>query len=57
MGGFLVRGWDPIVPGWRWIYFRAPATQQAADGVGVSKPCGAVSTRGVTVFAPWLSEL
>ena len=57
MGGFLVRGWDPIVPGWRWIYFRAPATQQAADGVGVSKPCGAVSTRGVTVFALWLSEL
>ena len=28
----------------------APANQRSAGGVGVSSSCGAVSTRGVTVF-------
>ena len=45
------------VPGWRWLYFRAPANQRSAGGVGVSTPCGAFSTRGITVFVPSLSEL
>ena len=57
MEGFLIREWDPVVPGWRWLDFRAPANQRSADGVGVSTPCGAVSTRGITVFVPALSEL
>ena len=43
MEGFLIRGWDLILPGWRW-----PCDSQ----VGVSTPCGGggVSTRGGTVF-------
>ena len=57
MQGFLIRGWEPVVPGWRWLYFRAPANQRTAGGVGVSTPCGAVSTRGITVFVPALSML
>ena len=55
--GFLIRGWVTVVPGWRWLYFRAPANQRSAGGVGVSTPCGAFSTRGITVFVPSLSEL
>ena len=57
MEGFLIRGWDPIVPGWCWLYSRAPANQRSARGVGVSTPIGAVSTRGITVCVPGLSEL
>ena len=38
-------------------YSRAPANQRSAGGVGVSTPCGAVSTRGITVFVPGLSYL
>ena len=52
MEGFLIRGWDPIVLGWRWLYSRAPANQRSASWTGVSTPCGTVSTRGITVFAP-----
>ena len=40
---FLIRGWDPILPGWRWPY---------KPQVGVSTPCRAVSTRETTVFHP-----
>ena len=57
MDGFLIRGWDPVGPRWRLLYFRAPANQRSAGGIGVSTPCGAVSTRGITVFVPTLSEL
>ena len=57
MERFLIRGWGPVAPGWRWRYFRALANQRSAGGVGFSTPCGAVSTRGITVFVPELSEL
>ena len=57
MEGFLIRRWDPVVPGRRWLFFRAPANQRLAGGVGISTPCGAVSIRGITVFVPALSEL
>ena len=57
MEGFLIREWDPVVPGWRWLDFRAPANQRWAGGVGFSPPFGAVSTRGITVFVPALSDL
>ena len=57
MEGLMIRGWEPVVPGWRWLYSRAPANQRSTGGVGVSTPCGAVSTRGITVFVPGLSEL
>ena len=30
----------------------APASHKVASGVGVSPPCGAVSTRGVSFFVP-----
>ena len=56
MEGFLIREWDPVLPGWRWVYFRAPANQRLAGGVGVSTPCGAVPTRQITVFVPALSD-
>ena len=36
---------------------RAAANQQPASGFGVSTPCGAVSTPGITVFVHRLSEL
>ena len=54
MEGFLIRD---VVPGRRWLYSRAPANQRSADGVGVSTPRGAISTRGITVFVPGMSEL
>ena len=37
-------------PPWVELAPRAPANQQSASGVGVSTPCGTVSTRGTTVF-------
>ena len=46
--GFPIRELDPILPGWRWLY---------EPRVIVSTPCGAVSTRGVTVVVPGLLEL
>ena len=55
--GFMIRGWDAIVPEWRWFYFRAPANQRSAGGVEISTLCGAVSTRRITVFVPGLLEL
>ena len=45
---FLIREWDLILPRWRWVY---------EPRVGVSKPCGAVSTQATTVFVPGSSEL
>ena len=57
MERFLIRGLQPVVPGWRWLYFRAPARQRSTGGVRVSTPCGAVSARGITVFVPGLSGL
>ena len=54
--GFMIRGWNPIVPGWRWLYARAPANQHSSGGVGVNTPWGAVSTRGTTVFVSGFSE-
>ena len=55
--GFLIRGWKHILLGMRWIYLRSPSNQRPASGAGVSTPGGAVSTRGITVFVPRLSEL
>ena len=57
MGGFLIRECKPMVSGWRWIYSRAPANQRSACGLEFGTMCGAVSTRGITVFVPGLSEL
>ena len=39
----LIRGWDFIFPGWRWLY---------EPQVGDSTPCGVVSTPGNAVFIP-----
>ena len=59
MEGFLMRGWELILPGVRWLYVRSSANQRSASGTGVSTPCRAVSTRGITDFdfVPRLSEL
>ena len=35
----------------------SPSDQRSATGAEVSTPCGAVSTLGITVFVPALSEL
>ena len=48
MAIFLIGGWNLILPGWRWLY---------EPWVEVSALCGAVSTRGITVFAPGVLEL
>ena len=48
-----MRSYTPCVP----VASRTPANQQLASGVGVSTPCGAVSTPPTTVFAPGLLEL
>ena len=48
MGEFMIREWDVILPGWRWL---------CEPRVVVSTPCGAASTRGTTVFVPSLFEL
>ena len=55
MEGFLMWRLYSIVPGWRWLSSRALANQRSAGGVGVSTPCGSVSTRGITIFVPVLS--
>ena len=43
MEGFPIRAWDLILPGLRWSY---------EPQVGVTTPCGAVSTPGTTAFVP-----
>ena len=53
----MIQGWDHIVPGWLWLYSRSPVNQRSAGIIGVSTPCGEVSTRGITVFVPGLSGL
>ena len=56
--GRLNRGWVPILPGCpRYTRLRAPANQRSAREIGVSTPCGAVSTRENSIFVPGLSEL
>ena len=59
MEGFLIRGWDLVLPvcgaTWtlargatlatRWLYEPQP-NQQPASGIGVSTSCGAVSIQG-----------
>ena len=34
MEGFLIREWDPVVPGCRWLYIRSPANQRWARDWG-----------------------
>ena len=36
---------------------RAPANQQSARAIGVSTPCGAVSTQEYSIFVSGVSEL
>ena len=57
MEGSMIRVWEPILPGMRWLYVLAPTNRRSAGGAGVSTPCGAVSTRGIAVFVPGLLEL
>ena len=46
-----------FLPGVRGLCVQAPANQRSASGPGVPIPCGAVSTRRITVFVLRLSEL
>ena len=69
--GFLSRGRDLILPGFggtstlaraatlalRWLYELQPIRNPWMAPVGVSTPCGAISTRRITVFVPGLLEL
>ena len=48
IGRFLIRGWDLVLLGWRWLY---------EPQIGGSTPCRALSTQGGTVFVPGLLEL
>ena len=75
MTGFLIRGWNLILPvcvlpacsatstlirgatvAARWLHEPQP-NQQPASGIGVSTPCGTVSTRRIYVFVPSAWEL
>ena len=38
--GLLIREWESILPGVRWLFVRSPASQRPARGAGVSTPCG-----------------
>ena len=53
--GFMIRRWEPILPGVRCLYVRSPANHRSASGTAASTPCRA--TRRITVFLPRLSEL
>ena len=54
MERFLIRGWNLILPGWRWLHsLRIPANI-GVPGVGVSTPCASVSNRGTIGFVPGL---
>ena len=53
----LDRRWDSILPRWSWLNIRTIANQRSAGGVGISTPCGEVSTRMISVFVPGLLEL
>ena len=61
MEGFMIQRRERTLPPSRgcagYIYIRTPANQRSAGGAGFSTPCGAVSTRGNSVFVPRLSEL
>ena len=65
MEGFLIRGWELILPGCggastlargatlpRWLHEPQPISSQPLDAIGVSTPCGAVSTRGSSFSSP-----
>ena len=48
MEGYIIWRWHLILPGCRWLL---------ALRVGVYTPCGAMLTRGITVFVPGLLDL
>ena len=52
--GFMIRVWDPILPGGA----GSPRRRQSANAsrIGVSTPCGVMSTRHNSVFVPGMSE-
>ena len=54
--GFLIRGMGPYLQRVA-LALQTQASKQSDGGVGVSTPCGAISTRGTTVFVPGLLEL
>lgn len=71
-GIFLNRGWDLILSGCGgtstlaqqeafpafWIYEPRPiSNQQSVHMGGISTPCGAVPSRGITVVVPGLLEM
>ena len=49
MEGFMIGGCEPILPV-RGDNVRSPTNQRSARWTGVSTPCGAVSSPGITVF-------
>ena len=53
---FLIQGWYLIVHGWCWLREPQPSAI-SHSGVGISTPCGAVWTRGTTVFVPGVLEI
>ena len=57
MQGFTIRGWYFNTPAWGWLALRTPANWRSVSGFGFSRPCGAISTRGIALFFPGLSEL
>ena len=50
--GFLLRGWELILPGVRWLYVRSPANLRWASGTGVSTSCGLFRPGGPSFSSP-----
>ena len=54
----LDRGWDPLSSRGEAGSTHEPwPIRKSTGGVGTSTPCGEVSTRMISRFVPWLSEL
>ena len=56
MERFLIWGWKLLFPSVWWLYVRFSANQRPVGGAVVSAPCGAGSTREITVSVSKLSE-
>ena len=57
MEGFLIRGWELILPAVALCTIPSESAISDRRVAGVSTPCGAVATRVTTVFVPRLAEL
>ena len=51
MQGFVIRGWDQILPGWRWLYEPQPISDQP-EGLGIPHRAWEYRPGGSPVSSP-----